>query len=608
MVTITIIDSGVSKLYREKFLKGHIVSLQSYEMINGKIIKEDGADDNIGHGTMVCSAINLINKNVDFNIIKIFDSEYWGDELLLLEVLKEIYYSDRKTDIIHISSGIQMPEHKEEMEEILWKLRKKGIIIVSAFSNNQILSYPASYESVIGVMFDTNILSTDEWIYVENSPVNIIATGNPKNLIDMNGKLAKVAGTSFTAAFITGHIAKMLETTNYDNIYNELKMNSYKYYTVPDIIHKQIDFDINKIVIFPFNKENQSIVRNNYMLGSQLVSVLDVKYSPYIGRDAFQLFSINDYNIDNEHQLSNKKCIIENIMDFDWSTDFDTFVLGHIELLNKAYNISLYDYIYSKCISFYKNLYSYDPIPDIIRKRFTDKGLKVYYPHLCDDNSKINHCGLLYEIASPVVGVFGTSTKQGKWSLQLKIREILSERGYKTGHLGTEPQSLLFKNTEICAIGFGSDLPISQLSVISTFNNIMHNLDHDTDILLFGTQSCVIPYAFGGLKTIPTFTHELICACEPQASILCINEWDDPDYIKRCINYLESFSGNKVIALSFFFKDYQEKWDSSGMHVNLMKYDFSKIENLKKIFDLPIYNMSYKNEIEMLCDDIINYF
>ena len=31
-------------------------------------------------------------------------------------------------------------------------------------------------------------------------------------------------------------------------------------------------------------------------------------------------------------------------------------------------------------------------------------------------------------------------------------------------------------------------------------------------------------------------------------------------------------------------------------------------KNLKKVFNIPIYNMGNKSDIEMLCDDIINYF
>ena len=611
MKTITIIDTGVSPIYANKFLKGKIVNLITYKIENGNLIKISGADDIMGHGTLVCSAINTINKNVLFNIIKVFGKDFWADEKALIMILKEIESSEQKTDILHISSGIQACEDVDKLEEILCNIRNKGTIIVAAFSNNHILSYPAASSSVIGVMFDTNIVSTQQWIYVENSPINILATGNPKNLMGMNGNLTKTAGASFSAAYMTGHIANMLQTIEPKEVYKELKNKAIKCYSAPMILEQSQELKINKIVIFPFNKENHSIVRNLKMLSPTLIEVLDVKYSPYIGLEAFKLLSISDYDlygIDSDENCDNHKYIIKDIMNFDWNTDFDTFVLGHVGQLNETLPYSIYEYIYFNCIKHHKNLYSYDPIPENVKNEFSENGLTAFFPQIIDNNISMNHCGMLYEISKPVIGVFGTSSKQGKWSLQLKIREILEDMGYSTGHLGTEPQSLLFQNTQMCAVGFNSNANINQASAISLFNYSMHKLEKDSDILIFGAQSNVIPYSFGGLSTIPKYTYELICACEPQASILCVNEWDDIDYIKRCIYYLESFNNNKVISLAYFFKDYQEKWQESGLSICELKYDYSKIEKIRDEIQLPIYNMSDKNEVEMLCDEIINYF
>ena len=71
---------------------------------------------------------------------------------------------------------------------------------------------------------------------------------------------------------------------------------------------------------------------------------------------------------------------------------------------------------------------------------------------------------------------------------------------------------------------------------------------------------------------------------------------------------MESFFQNKVIALAYFFKDYHETWDSTGATIRELKYDYDRIMSVKKEIGLPIYNMSMKNEVELLCDDLINYF
>ena len=85
---------------------------------------------------MICSAINMINKNATFNIIKAFGKECWIDENMLISILNDIYTLQIKTDIIHISFGIQVVEKLDQLESILCKLNKRGIVIVSAFAVN----------------------------------------------------------------------------------------------------------------------------------------------------------------------------------------------------------------------------------------------------------------------------------------------------------------------------------------------------------------------------------------------------------------------------------------------------------------------------------------
>lgn len=50
---------------------------------------------------------------------------------------------------------------------------------------------------------------------------------------------------------------------------------------------------------------------------------------------------------------------------------------------------------------------------------------------------------MLYRISTPVLAVCGTSSKQGKFTLQLELRKRFCEMGYKVGQIGTEPNSLL---------------------------------------------------------------------------------------------------------------------------------------------------------------------
>ena len=209
----------------------------------------------------------------------------------------------------------------------------------------------------------------------------------------MNGSLVKTAGASFAAAFITGHISKMLLTVDASKIDKQLKDNAIRCYNAPEIIDELTDLEFKKIVVFPFNKENHSLVRNYKMLLPQIVDILDVKYSPYIGLDAFQLLSISDYDLDDrdEEDENENKFIIKDIMKFDWNTDFDTFVLGHVGQLNSTLTFSIYEYVYNNCIKHHKNLYSYDPIPIEVKSAFAEKGLSAFCPKVTDNCIGLNH-------------------------------------------------------------------------------------------------------------------------------------------------------------------------------------------------------------------------
>lgn len=80
-----------------------------------------------------------------------------------------------------------------------------------------------------------------------------------------------------------------------------------------------------------------------------------------------------------------------------------------------------------------------------------DSACKVYFPKIANQIFPRNQFGKLYLVNKPVICVAGTSSSQGKFSLQLSLREKFISAGYRIGQLGTEPTSLLFgkaKNNE----------------------------------------------------------------------------------------------------------------------------------------------------------------
>ena len=83
---------------------------------------------------------------------------------------------------------------------------------------------------------------------------------------------------------------------------------------------------------------------------------------------------------------------------------------------------------------------------------------------------------MLYRIATPIIGVFGTSSKQGKFTLQLKLRELLLKQGYSVGEIGTEPTSQLFGKEYVFPMGYNSTVYIEHNDIISYLNAALYDI------------------------------------------------------------------------------------------------------------------------------------
>ena len=160
---------------------------------------------------------------------------------------------------------------------------------------------------------------------------------------------------------------------------------------------------------------------------------------------------------------------------------------------------------------------------------------------------------MLYRISRPVIGVFGTSSRQGKFTLQLKLRELFLERGYSVGQIGTEPSALLYGMDYVFPIGYNASVHIAGFDTIRYLNHIINVLcEKDNDIILLGSQSGTVPFDTGNLVQYNIPQYEFLLGSQPDIVILCINPFDDFDYIVRTIKFIESSVDCKVLSLVVF--------------------------------------------------------
>jgi hypothetical protein len=517
------------------------------------------------------------NKNIVLSILKIFNDNYETEEVLLVRAL-EYCINEIETDIIHLSNGLTYCTELKQLQELCFMAMKKNIIIVAAFDNFGSISYPAAFDSVIGVDVSEELKSG--YCFLSRKDVNILVPNITRRVRWLNDSYFLSNGTSFNSCIITSMIIDILEENriNFNNVLSVLKKNATFIKKINNNKVNDYSFLPKKAIAFPYNKEIHSLIRFKSMLSFTLVNIYDIKYNRHI--DMFPEDIINS-----KRPTDSKP--IKSFDSIDWDGEFDTFILGHIHEIEKITGIDYTDIIINECLNHNKCLISFSKPQNynIIKDKFTEKKLKYYVP--CINKEQIPNVfdGKLRKIGKPVLGVFGTSSQQGKYTVQLALRQFFLNEGYIVGQLGTEPSGRLFGFDEVYPMGYESTIEIKGLDSIATINSMMGNIeDKEPDIIIVGSQSQTIPQHTGNLSLYVLYQYEFIYGTEPDIVILCVNMFDDVNYISRTIHYIESIIEARVIALALFPFDRKEV---NGVLTNeLVPTTSGNIETSKNLLEL----------------------
>lgn len=263
-----------------------------------------------------------------------------------------------------------------------------------------------------------------------------------------------------------------------------------------------------------------------------------------------------------------------------------------------------------KCLKNNINVYSFDMyyLPDFVA-RFRRKGLRLVCPNARQLITK-NKLGKLFSVSTPVLGVFGTSSNQGKFTLQLQLRKYFLDDSYAVGQLGTEPSSLLFGMDDVFAYGYASHIRLDQVSMIETINERLHAIDKKgNDIIIIGGQAGTIPVFSFNLQYFNLYTLNLLLGSNPDAIILCVNISDPMEYISRCIHAISSLMDCTIIALAISPLTFQNDWQKmNGMKVIATCDELDRFkERLKDSFGLDSYVIG-TDEVGQLYNKCLSFF
>lgn len=196
---VAILDDGVnSNVFRNCRVETSIV-------VQDGTIKSYSENEYITHGTVCASLICTSEDNFILHSIKVIEWKKYGNIERLIEGL--VYCINHNYKIIHMSLGSVEESDCKILYPIISKAIRKKIIIVASVSNDNIITYPASFEKVIGVRFS---LKGAYGIYkFKNNTLgkNIYGVNSNSTLYLKNGMPYDVG---ISNSFSTTHITKII--------------------------------------------------------------------------------------------------------------------------------------------------------------------------------------------------------------------------------------------------------------------------------------------------------------------------------------------------------------------------------------------------------------
>lgn len=586
MKKVFLLDTGVN-----------LTQLNNAEQVNTYcvqdklVVKDISSNDKLGHGTAIANT--LLKNNIKLNVIKIFDEDYTCKVEKLIAGLEFIYQME-DIYLVHLSLGIR--RYNRELENICRKLFEKGIILVAACDNGMVMSYPAAFNFVISVAPSYRCISTEQFVFVKNSPINLKAKAGGQQIFINNGEKKLIqTGASFAAAHVSSKILSWNENLDKDKILNKFEKIAVYKYEFAEIVKDKELFNIETAVIFPFNKENHSLVRFDGLLDFKIKDVFDIKFSSQVGKSVKSFYG-NEY-------------IIKDIKNCDWNS-FDTFILGHVDELSVIYKKDLKSEIVDLCNKFNKKLYMFDDF-NLKEENFEgiNNTMNVYYPRNRIQNFS-NKFGWYYQHSTPIIAVLGTSKKQGKFTLQLQLRKMFLEKGISLGQLGTEPSSLLFGMDEMFTFGYFSNNNGTIDSITECLNQKLHNIDIlNKDIIVTGSQSAFLPYNSHNSNIVNFLQFSFLYAVIPDGVILAINPYDEFEYITRTINSIWNMTKSKVFMLAIYPFDitYDRIIDSQKKKLTKSELDIL-INRFEEYFNIPTIVIGESEYEEKLFREICGFF
>jgi len=204
---IILLDTGIDT----KAFKNCLVGGKHFFVEGHSIYCDDNFDDDNGHGSACAYTIKSIFPTVKFYAIKILDKNAETIYPILETALE--YCLDLEYRLINLSLAMIDNRVNGKFSKLCDKLKDKGKVLLSSVHNGHSESYPASYQSVIGIR-GSRLITPEHYWYNSNKSIQCVADITPCFTDRSLEKYFLFGGNSKACALVCGLLMKATENND----------------------------------------------------------------------------------------------------------------------------------------------------------------------------------------------------------------------------------------------------------------------------------------------------------------------------------------------------------------------------------------------------------
>ena len=620
-IRVAVIDTGVDPLHPSLGPAPVSAGIRLSLSKDGTVVELPEYDDDFGHGTACAAIIRRIAPRCTLLAVKISSGV---DPIPPSLVTAGIGWAvENGADVISISAGTQTSEGEALFSDCCCMAVAAGVVVVVAESSDGGTTYPAALESVIAVKGEAAERNWYTYRCDPRSRRRFMAYGSYQRVAWLGGRYLFLSGTSLAAARLSGIVALILQRFGrmpWDRLLDILRVNATNSASVelqsvtsldaPQAPPRAVDW-IRKAAIYPFSKEMHSLVRFRHLLPFELVAVADPTGRGCFGRDAGEVIGCERTGLTITANLD------------EAIRDADTLIMGFTGRLGALLHQNTGDQIAQQVIASGKNLYSFEPFE---HPRYRDltlaaarRGVRIAWPSVgeadLEDLVRANETPASYS-RTPILAVVGTSSSQGKFTLQLLLRERLMAEGLRVGQVGTEHQSLLFGMDDCFPVGHVPNVRLRTDDWNEYFDLRYQQIqrDKDPDIILVGTQGGILPCGTARPidDSVNPYNIFFLWPIRADSFILVVNHLDDDRFIQDTIDVLRIVGKGRTILLALSTRR-KKIVRSFGRRIVSSKEigQDEQAEHLRRLegrFGIPAISILDKRDARRLVDIVLNAY